>query len=147
MSSAQGNGGGSASMQCRCCTAFSGKYETESEKDYDKFMKRLGLPSDRTEKGRNLKIISEVQQDGQNFTWTQNYSGGPSITNNFTIGKESNMETVTGKKFKTTVQMEGGKVVVNFPHYNYVAEIMDGKLVEISTVEGVSYERVSKTLA
>ncbi|KAJ8779831.1 gastrotropin [Balaenoptera ricei] len=127
--------------------AFTGKYEIESEKNYDEFMKRLGLPSDRIEKGRNLKIISEVQQDGQNFTWSQNYSGGPSITNNFTIGKECDMETVMGKKFKATVQMEGGKVVVNFPHYKYTAEIMDGKLVEVSTVEGVSYERVSKRLA
>ncbi|XP_007464469.1 PREDICTED: gastrotropin [Lipotes vexillifer] len=127
--------------------AFTGKYETGSENNYDEFTKRLGLPSDRIEKGRNLKIIAEVQQDGQNFTWSQNYPGGPSITNNFTIGKECDMETVMGKKFKATVQMEGGKVVVNFPHYNYTAEIMDGKLVEISTVAGVSYERVSKRLA
>ena len=34
--------------------------------------------------------------------------------------------------FQATVQMEDGKVVVNFPHYKYTAEIMDGKLVEVS---------------
>ncbi|XP_004428628.1 PREDICTED: gastrotropin [Ceratotherium simum simum] len=127
--------------------AFTGKYEIESEKNYDQFMTRIGLPTETTEKGRNLKTISEVQQDGQTFTWSQHYPGGPSITNKFTIGKESEMETMGGKKFKATVQMEGGKLVVVTPNYHYSSEIVDDKLVELSTVEGVTYERVSKRLA
>ncbi|XP_057566366.1 gastrotropin [Hippopotamus amphibius kiboko] len=127
--------------------AFTGKYEIESERNYEEFMKRLGVSSDGIEKGRSIKIVSEVKQDGQNFIWSQHYPGGPSTTNNFTIGKECDMDTVLGKKFKVTVQMEGGKVVVNFPQYHHTAEIVDGKLVEISTVGGVSYERVSRRLA
>ena len=59
-----------------------------------------GLSSDRIEKGRNFKVISEIQQDGQNFTWSQHYPGGHSISNSFTIGKETEMETVGNKKFK-----------------------------------------------
>lgn len=59
-----------------------------------------GLPSDAIEKGRNFKIVTEVQQDGQNFTWSQHYPGGHSMTNKFTIGKECDMETMGGKKFK-----------------------------------------------
>ncbi|KAK1343525.1 hypothetical protein QTO34_016305 [Cnephaeus nilssonii] len=97
--------------------AFNGKYEIESEKNYDEFMKRLALP------------------------W------GHSMTNKFTIGKECDMETMGGKKFKATVQMEGGKVVVDFPNYHQTSEIVGGKLVEISTIGGVTYERVSKRLA
>lgn len=58
------------------------------------------LPSDAIDKARNLKIISEVKQDGQNFTWSQQYPGGHSITNTFTIGKECDIETIGGKKFK-----------------------------------------------
>ena len=61
-----------------------------------------GLPSDAIEKGRNFKIITEVQQDGQNFTWSQHYPGGHSMTNKFTIGKECDMETMGGKKFKVS---------------------------------------------
>ncbi|XP_007948105.1 gastrotropin [Orycteropus afer afer] len=127
--------------------AFNGKYEIESEKNYDEFMKRLGLPSSAIEKGRNFKIVTEVQQDGQNFTWSQHYPGGQSMTNKFIIGKECDMETMGGKKFKATVQMEGGKVVVDFPNYHQTSEIVDGKLVEISTIGDVTYERVSKRLA
>uniref|UniRef100_A0A8B9Y0Q3 Fatty acid binding protein 6 n=1 Tax=Bos mutus grunniens TaxID=30521 RepID=A0A8B9Y0Q3_BOSMU len=114
--------------------AFTGKYETESEKNYDEFMKRLGLSSDRIEKGRNFKVISEIQQDGQNFTWSQHYPGGHSISNNFTIGKETEMETVGNKKFKVTVKMEGGKVVVDSANYHHTVEIVDGKLVEVSVL-------------
>ncbi|XP_076993684.1 gastrotropin [Tamandua tetradactyla] len=127
--------------------AFNGRYEVESEKNYDEFMKCLGLPSEAIEKGRNFKIVTEVQQDGQNFTWSQHYSGGHSMTNKFTIDKESDIETMGGKKFKATVRMEGGKVVVDFPNYHQTSEIVDGKLVEISTIGGVTYERVSKRLA
>ncbi|XP_049632064.1 gastrotropin [Suncus etruscus] len=127
--------------------AFNGKYEIESEKNYDEFMKRLGLPSEAIEKGRNFKIVTEVQQDGQNFTWSQHYPGGHSMINKFVIGKECDMVTMGGKKFKATVQMEGNKVVVDFPNYHQTCEIVNGKLVEISTISGVTYERVSKRLA
>ncbi|XP_045664329.1 gastrotropin-like [Ursus americanus] len=127
--------------------AFNGKYEFESDKNYDEFMKRLGLPSNAIEKGRNFKIVTEVQQDGQNFTWSQHYPGGHSMTNKFTTGKECDMETMGGKKFKATVHMEGGKIAVEFPNYRQTSEIVGDKLVEISTTGGVTYERVSKRLA
>ncbi|XP_031517481.1 gastrotropin-like [Papio anubis] len=80
--------------------AFTGKFEMESEKNYDEFMKLLGLSSDVIEKARNFKIVTEVQQDGQDFTWSQHYSGGHTMTNKFTVGKESDIQTMGGKKFK-----------------------------------------------
>ncbi|XP_012641785.1 gastrotropin [Microcebus murinus] len=127
--------------------AFNGKFEMESEKNYDEFMKRLGLSSDVIEKARNFKTITEVQQDGQNFTWSQHYSGGHIMTNKFTIGKECDLQTIGGKKVKVTVEMEGSKVVANFPNYRQTSEIVGDKLVETSTVGDVTYERVSKRLA
>ncbi|XP_004629457.1 gastrotropin-like [Octodon degus] len=127
--------------------AFSGKFQVESEKNYDEFMKRLGLPSDVLEKGRNAKIVTEVQQDGQDFTWSQSYSGGHLFTNKFTIGKESDMVSLAGKNFKATVKMEGGKIVAEFPNYRHTSEIVGDKLVEISSIGDVTYERVSKRLA
>ncbi|KFO34182.1 Gastrotropin [Fukomys damarensis] len=127
--------------------AFHGKFQAESEKNYDEFMKRLGLPSDILEKGRNSKVITEVQQDGQDFTWAQSYSGGHLVTNKFTIGKESDMVSLGGKNFKATVKMEGGKIVFDFPNYRQTSEIVGDKLVEVSTIGDVSYERVSKRLA
>ncbi|XP_060616960.2 gastrotropin isoform X1 [Anolis sagrei] len=107
----------------------------------------LGIPADTIEKGRNFKIVTEVMQNGDEFIWSQIYPGGKSMTNKFVIGKESEIETLGGKKFKATVKMEGGKVVADFPNYHHTAEIAGGKLVEISTVGDVTFKRVSKKLA
>uniref|UniRef100_A0A8I3WYQ3 Cytosolic fatty-acid binding proteins domain-containing protein n=1 Tax=Callithrix jacchus TaxID=9483 RepID=A0A8I3WYQ3_CALJA len=114
--------------------AFNGKFEIESEKNYDEFMKLLGISSNAIEKARNFKIVTEVQQDGQDFTWSQHYAGGHTMTNKFTVGKESEIQTMGGKKFKATVQMEGGKLVVNFPNYHQTSEIVGDKLVEVSVL-------------
>ncbi|KAM8799113.1 FABP6 protein, partial [Eudromia elegans] len=127
--------------------AFTGKYEVESDENYDDFMRKIGIPSDIMEKGRNFKIISEVVQNGNDFTWSQHYPGGQSMTNRFTIGKEADLETMGGTKFKATVKMEGGKIVADFPNYHHTAEIAGGKLVEISTAGGVTYKRISKKIA
>ncbi|KAH0518042.1 Gastrotropin [Microtus ochrogaster] len=127
--------------------AFSGKFEFESEKNYDEFMKCLGVSDDVTTKARNLKIITEIQQNGQDFTWSQSYSGTNIMTNKFTIGKESEIQTLGGKKFKATLKLENGKVVADFPNFYQTSEIVGDKLVEIFTSGGVTYERISKRLA
>ncbi|KAM9289250.1 LOW QUALITY PROTEIN: gastrotropin [Morus bassanus] len=127
--------------------AFTGKYEFEGDENYDEFVKKIDLPSDKIEKGRNCKIITEVVQNGNDFTWTQHFPGGHTTTNTFTIGKEADMETMGGKKFKATVKMEDGKIVADFPNYHHTAEISGGKLVEISTTSGVVYKRTSKRIA
>ncbi|KAM9373407.1 LOW QUALITY PROTEIN: gastrotropin [Phaethornis superciliosus] len=127
--------------------AFAGKYEFEGDENYDEFVKKIGLPSDKIEMGRNCKIVTEVVQDGNDFTWTQHFPGGRTTSNTFTIGKEANMETMGGKKFKATVKMEDGKLVADFPNYHHTAEISGGKLVEISTSSGVVYKRTSKRIA
>ncbi|XP_010132667.1 PREDICTED: gastrotropin isoform X2 [Buceros rhinoceros silvestris] len=127
--------------------SFAGKYEFESDENYDDFVKKIGLSSDKIEMGRNCKTVTEVVQNGNDFTWTQHYPGGRTMTNSFTIDKESDMETMSGKKFKAIVKMEDGKIVAEFPNYRHTAEISGGKLVEISTTSGIVYKRTSKRIA
>ncbi|KAM7042126.1 gastrotropin isoform 2-T2 [Acridotheres tristis] len=127
--------------------AFSGKYEFEGDENYDAFVQKIGLPSDKVEMGRNCKIVTEVVQNGNDFTWTQHFPGGRTTTNTFTVGAEADMETMGGKKFKATVKLEDGKLVADFPNYRHTAEISGGKLVEISTSSGVVYKRTSKKIA
>ncbi|XP_066572430.1 gastrotropin [Amia ocellicauda] len=129
--------------------AFTGKYEIESQENYDEFLKLIGIPDDVIEKGRNFRIVTEVEQNGNEFTWSQVYPS-KTMTNKFTIDQESEMETMAGKKFKATVTMEGGKITVRFPKYHHTAEISGGKLVECSTASGakgtVTMKRISKKI-
>ncbi|XP_072259205.1 gastrotropin-like [Pyxicephalus adspersus] len=126
--------------------AFTGKYEVESQQNYDDFMKVIGIPDEQIEKGRSFNYTTEVVQKGNDFTWTQIYPGF-TLTNNFTVGQESEMQTMGGKKFKATVRLEGGKLVVDFPKYNHTSEIVGGKLVETSIAGGVTFTRTSKKVA
>ncbi|KAM8974666.1 gastrotropin-like [Pelodytes ibericus] len=126
--------------------SFTGKYEVESQENYDAFMKVVGIPDEKIEKGRSFKYTTEVTQNGNDFVWSQVYPGY-TLTNKFTIGKESEMETMGGKKFKTTVKLEGGKMVVDFPNYHQTTEIVGGNLVEITEAGGVTFKRVSKKVA
>ncbi|KAK1159314.1 gastrotropin-like [Acipenser oxyrinchus oxyrinchus] len=125
--------------------AFNGKYEIESQENYDEFLKKIGIPDDIIEKGRNFKIVTEVIQNGNEFTWSQVYPQ-KTMTNKFVIDQESEMETMAGKKFKATVTLEGGKITVRFPNYQHTAEISGDKLVECSTSGGVTMKRTSKRI-
>ncbi|XP_065143876.1 gastrotropin [Paramisgurnus dabryanus] len=130
--------------------AFSGKWETESQQGYEEFCKLIGIPDDVITKGHDFKLVTEVTQNGDDFTWIQYYPNNHTVTNKFIVGKESDMETTGGKKFKGIVKMEGGKLSIDFPKYNHTSEISGGKLVETSTVTSakgpVVYVRTSKKI-
>uniref|UniRef100_A0A8C3UR52 Fatty acid binding protein 6 n=1 Tax=Catharus ustulatus TaxID=91951 RepID=A0A8C3UR52_CATUS len=101
-----------AKLNCSCCSssqahpkgtmAFTGKYEFEADENYDAFVQKIGLSSEKVEMGRNCKIVTEVVQNGNDFTWTQHFPGGRTTTNSFTVGSEADMETFGGKKFKVS---------------------------------------------
>ncbi|XP_029439497.1 gastrotropin isoform X2 [Rhinatrema bivittatum] len=129
-----------------CIMSFTGKYEVESQENYDTFMTAIGLPKDVIEKGRTFTFVTEVVQNGNEFTWSQIYPGH-TMTNKFIIDQECEMETMAGKKFKATVHMDGGKVVVDFPKYHHSSEIVGNKLVETSVAGGITFKRISKKIA
>nr|XP_046261885.1 gastrotropin-like [Scatophagus argus] len=124
--------------------AFTGKYELESQDNYEEFLDAIGLLGAKTEH----KVVTEVVQNGNDFTWKQSI---PNWTwcNTFTVGQECELETMTGSKFKAPVTMEGGKISVPFPQYHFTAEIVEDKLVMICVTQGekgVTFKRVSKRI-
>uniref|UniRef100_A0AAZ3NQI5 Fatty acid binding protein 6, ileal (gastrotropin) n=1 Tax=Oncorhynchus tshawytscha TaxID=74940 RepID=A0AAZ3NQI5_ONCTS len=129
----------------RCATRKS-LWETETQEGYEEFCKLVGIPDDVIEKGRDYKLITEVVQNGNEFSWSQLYPTNKSVTNKFVIDQECDMETIGGKKFKATVTMEGGKLSTKFPKYHHTSEISGGKLIETSTVGSVVLKRTSKKI-
>ncbi|XP_073343663.1 gastrotropin-like [Pagrus major] len=124
--------------------AFTGKYELESQENYEEFLEVIGLLQAKTDD----KVITELVQDGNNFTWKQSI---PSRTwsNTFSVGQECELATMTGAKFKAVVTMEGSKISIPFPQYNFTAEIIGDKLVMNCITpgeKGVTFKRVSKRI-
>ncbi|XP_036070004.1 gastrotropin isoform X2 [Oryzias melastigma] len=94
------------------------------------------------------KVVTEVVQDGNDFTWTQSIPNW-TWTNKFTVGQECELSTMKNIKFKAPVSLENGKLSVPFPKYLFTAEIIDDKLVItcVTTGEkGVTFRRVNKRI-
>ncbi|XP_015256043.1 PREDICTED: gastrotropin [Cyprinodon variegatus] len=124
--------------------AFAGKYQLETQENYEEFLEATGLQNAKTEH----KVVTEVVQDGDNYTWTQTIPGW-SWSISFTIGKECEMESIKGVTFKGTVTMKDGKICLQFPEYFFTAEIIDDKLVMICVTpgeKGVAMKRVCKRI-
>ncbi|XP_030595772.1 gastrotropin-like [Archocentrus centrarchus] len=124
--------------------AFTGKYELESQENYAEFLEAVGLLNAKTD----YKVVTEVLQDGNNFTWTQTTPNW-TWSNKFIVGQECELNTMRGSKFKAPVTMEGGKISVQFPEYHFTAEIIDDKLVMICVTpgeKGVTFKRINKRI-
>ncbi|XP_004844615.1 fatty acid-binding protein, liver isoform X1 [Heterocephalus glaber] len=111
---------------------FSGKYQLQSQENFEPFMKAMGLPEDLIQKGKDIKAVSEIVQNGKNFKIT--VSTGNKVTKNeFTLGQESDMETMTGEKVKVVVNMEGdNKLVTTFKNIKSVTELSGDTLTSQS---------------
>uniref|UniRef100_A0A8C2KXX7 Liver-type fatty acid-binding protein n=1 Tax=Cyprinus carpio TaxID=7962 RepID=A0A8C2KXX7_CYPCA len=114
--------------------SFSGKYQLESQEGFVDFMKAIGLPDDMIEKGKDIKSVSEIEQNGDQFKVT--VTTGPKIlTNSFTVGQEAEIETLTGEKMKAVVNKEGNKLKVVLNKITSITELVDeNTLVNVSEI-------------
>ncbi|NXX59041.1 FABPL protein, partial [Scopus umbretta] len=126
--------------------SFTGKYELQSHENFEPFMKALGLPDDQIQKGKDLKSISEIVQDGKKFKFTVT-TGSKIMHNEFTIGEECEMEMVTGEKVKAVVQMEGNnRLVANMKGLKSITELNGDIITNIMTMGDLTYKRISKRI-
>ncbi|XP_072338115.1 fatty acid-binding protein 1, liver-like [Scyliorhinus torazame] len=124
--------------------SFSGKYELESQENFEPFMKAIGIPDELIEKGKDLKSVTEIVQNGNDFKITIT-TGSNVIHNEFTIGQETDFATITGSKVKSVVTLEGAnKLFVKLNSVTSVTELCENKLLDILTVGDLTYKRISK---
>ncbi|NP_001019822.1 fatty acid binding protein 1-B.1 [Danio rerio] len=127
--------------------SFTGKYQLESQEGFVEFMKAVGLPDDMIEKGKDIKSVSEIEENGNQFKVTVT-TGSKVLTNSFTIGQEADIETLTGERVKTIVNREGNKLKVVLNRITSITELVDANtLVNTLTLGGLVYKRISKRVA
>ncbi|CAH7140435.1 fatty acid-binding protein, liver [Phodopus roborovskii] len=125
---------------------FSGKYQLQSQENFEPFMKAMGLPDDLIQKGRDIKGISEIEHNGKHVKLTLTY--GPKVVKNeFTLGEECELETMSGEKVKAVVTMEGdNKMVTSFKGMKSVTELNGDTITNTMTLGDIVYKRVSKRI-
>ncbi|XP_064821014.1 fatty acid binding protein 1-B.1-like [Oncorhynchus masou masou] len=127
--------------------SFSGKYQMESHDNFESFMKAVGLPDELIQEGKDIKSISEIEETGDHFKVTVT-TGTKILTNSFTIGQETELESPTGRGSMWSVVMrEGNKLTAILNGIEYVTELTDANtLVNTMTLSGMSYKRTSKRM-
>nr|XP_057927128.1 fatty acid-binding protein, liver-type-like [Doryrhamphus excisus] len=126
--------------------SFSGKFQLESQENFEPFMKAIGLPDELIQKGKDIKSVSEIEENGDNFKVTVT-TGSKVLVNSFTIGQEAELETITGEKVKAVVRREGKTLKVSLKGIESVTELVDGNtIVNTMTLGGIVYKRTSKRM-
>ncbi|XP_018614471.1 fatty acid-binding protein, liver-type-like isoform X2 [Scleropages formosus] len=125
--------------------AFNGKYQLESHENFEPFMKAIGLTDDQIQKSKDIKSISEIEQNGDHFKITVT-TGAKVLVNTFTLGQECELETPQGEKVKSVVVKEGNKLSFSMKSgIESVTELVDSNtLVNTTTLGGLVYKRISK---
>ncbi|XP_044516369.1 fatty acid-binding protein, liver [Gracilinanus agilis] len=125
---------------------FSGKYQLQSQENFEAFMKAAGVPDDIIQKGKDVKSVSEIVQNGKHFKLTIS-SGTRVLVNEFNLGEECELETLTGEKVKTVVQMEGNnKLVTTLKGIKSVTELNGDTITNTMTLGDIVFKRISKRL-
>ncbi|XP_010623937.1 uncharacterized protein LOC104863271 [Fukomys damarensis] len=125
---------------------FSGKYQLQSEENFEPFMKAMGIPDDLIQKGKGLKGSTEIVQNGKHFKITMTI-GTRVNKHEFTLGEESEMETITGEKVKALVNLDGdNKLVATFKNTKSVTELSGDTLTSTMTVGDIVFKRISKRI-
>ncbi|MBN3319793.1 FABPL protein, partial [Atractosteus spatula] len=125
--------------------AFNGTWQVYSQENYEEFLRSIPLPEDVIKMAKDVKPITEIKQDGNNFVITSK-TPRQSVTNSFTIGKEADINTMDGKKLKCTVRMEDGKLICQTEKFSHIQEIQGDEMVETITVGGATLVRRSRKI-
>ncbi|CAL1615608.1 unnamed protein product [Knipowitschia caucasica] len=123
---------------------YSGKYRQESQGNFEPFMRALGVPEDHIKLGRDLKTLTEIEENGDHFKMTMT-TGSEVKAFSFTVGQECEMESFTGEKFMGVVKRDGNKLTCNMNGIESVTELVDANtLVNTMTFNGITFKTTSK---
>ncbi|XP_039708402.1 fatty acid-binding protein, liver [Pteropus medius] len=125
---------------------FSGKYQLQSQENFEAFMKAMGLPDDLIQKGKDIKGVTEIVQNGKHFKLTIT-TGSRVIQNEFTLGEECELEAMNGEKIKTVVKMEDeNKLVTTIKGIKSITELNGDIITNTMTLGDIVFKRISKRI-
>ncbi|XP_020836418.1 fatty acid-binding protein, liver-like [Phascolarctos cinereus] len=125
---------------------FSGKYQLQSQENFEAFLKAAGLPDDIIQKRKDTRGMIEIVQNGNHFKFIVNNDNQIQV-NEFTLGEECELTTPTGGKVKGVVNLEeGNKLVTILKAMKSVTELNGDILTTTFTLGDVVCKRISKRI-
>uniref|UniRef100_A0A4W6DSP9 Fatty acid binding protein 10b, liver basic n=1 Tax=Lates calcarifer TaxID=8187 RepID=A0A4W6DSP9_LATCA len=110
---------------------FNGTWQVYSEENLEEFLKAVGAPQMIVKMRKEIKPMIVIKQNGKDFTYTMKTPAFTKV-HSFTIGKETEMTTVDGRKLKCTFREEDGKLIAETDKFTSVREIQGDNMLEVS---------------
>ncbi|XP_073339569.1 fatty acid-binding protein, liver-like [Pagrus major] len=117
---------------------FNGTWQVYHEENLEDFLKVVGAPEMIVKMRKDAKPVIVIEQNGKDFKLTMK-TAVCTKSNSFSIGKESEITAVDGRKFKCTVREEDGKLITETGKFTSVREIQGEEMVETITAGSVTF--------
>ncbi|KAM3614401.1 uncharacterized protein V6R79_013512 [Siganus canaliculatus] len=124
---------------------FNGTWQVYAQENYEEFLKAMELPADVIKIAKDIKPVTEIKQNGNDFVVTSK-TPGKTVTNSFTVGKEADITTMDGKNIKCVVNLEGGRLVCKTGKFTHIQELKGGEMIETLTMGSTTLIRKSKKM-
>ncbi|XP_072303276.1 fatty acid-binding protein, liver-like [Eucyclogobius newberryi] len=122
---------------------FSGTWKVYAEENLEEFLKAVGAPEMVIKMRKEIKPTIIIEQNGKDFTYTIQTPVRTTV-NSFSIGKESEITGLDGRKFKCTVKEDNGKLITDSNKIHSVREMEGEDMVEKVTAGSVTFISKSK---
>ncbi|KAM7384682.1 hypothetical protein PAMA_011847 [Pampus argenteus] len=122
---------------------FNGTWKVYEEENLEEFLKAVGAPEMVVKIRKEVKPVLVIEQKGKDFTYTMKTPICTKV-HSFSIGKESEMTAVDGRKFKCTVREDNGKLIAETEKFTSVREIQGDDMIETVTAGSVTFISKSK---
>ncbi|XP_068603449.1 fatty acid-binding protein, liver-like [Brachionichthys hirsutus] len=128
---------------------FNGTWKVYAEENLEDFLKVVGAPQMVVKMRKDNKPVIVIVQKDKDFSCTIKT---PFYTQafTFTVGKESEVTSLDGRKIKCTVREENGKLISENDKFTSIREIQGDDMIETVTAGSVTFicrsKRISSTL-
>ncbi|XP_037651349.1 fatty acid-binding protein, liver-like [Sebastes umbrosus] len=122
---------------------FNGTWKVYSEENLEELLKVVGAPDMVAKMRKEIKPVWVIEQNGKDFIYTMKNPIGTTV-HSFSLGKESEMTSPDGRKFKCIVREENGKLIAVTEKFTSVREIQGDDMVETITAGPVTFISRSK---
>eukprot|EP00064_Thunnus_orientalis_P025900 superscaffoldBa00014405_g26336 len=108
---------------------FNGTWKVYSEENLEDFLKVVGVPEKVVKMRKEVKPVIVIEQKGKDFTYTMKTPAFTKV-HSFSIGKETEITTLDGKKIKCIMREDDGKLIAETDKFTTVREIQGEDMVE-----------------
>ncbi|XP_042290986.1 fatty acid-binding protein 10-A, liver basic-like [Thunnus thynnus] len=122
---------------------FNGTWKVYSEENLEDFLKVVGVPEKVVKMRKEVKPVIVIEQKGKDFTYTMKTPVFTKV-HSFSIGKETEITTLDGKKIKCIMREDDGKLIAETDKFTTVREIQGEDMVETVTAGSVTFISRSK---